>query len=286
MQKLQIADSKLHKIILESIEKIIQESEQEDVDGIDISSIDIETLKDAYIDLRLVPSVTVYGDILSDIPTINEAIGDIQTPDTVVNTIRKKYQLPPQFVAKVEVYNKIYIYIVTACIGINDKIIEQDMQKMGYFLGHRKQPQNVGGMLFQVLQFEPTSQMQNDETKNIKAQYDYLYHWTPEYHLNSILQNGLIPNHQNKMFDYPHRIYLMKGDSNVNVMKQLGQQLCIVNKDSRNNGVYALLRVGLKDIDEDIHFYYDSNAEIGIYTEQAIPKNHIELVGMYTFKIK
>ena len=88
------------------------------------------------------------------------------------------------------------------------------------------------------------------------------------------------------MFDYPHRIYLMKGDSNVNVMKQLGQQLCIVNKDSRNNGVYALLRVGLKDIDEDIHFYYDSNAEIGIYTEQAIPKNHIELVGMYTFKIK
>lgn len=168
MQKLQIADSNLHKIILESIEKIIQESEQEDVDGIDISSIDIETLKDAYIDLRLVPSVTVYGDILSDIPTINEAIGDIQTPDTVVNTIRKKYQLPPQFVAKVEVYNKIYIYIVTACIGINDKIIEQDMQKMGYFLGHRKQPQNVGGMLFQVLQFEPTSQMQNDETKNIK----------------------------------------------------------------------------------------------------------------------
>lgn len=54
--------------------KIIKLTEQElhdiendfNVNSIDISKIDIELLKQAYVDLRLVPSITVYGDILSD----------------------------------------------------------------------------------------------------------------------------------------------------------------------------------------------------------------------------
>ena len=45
-----------------------------------LSKIDIEILKQAYVDLRLVPTMTVYGDTLSDLPNINESVGDI-TPE-------------------------------------------------------------------------------------------------------------------------------------------------------------------------------------------------------------
>lgn len=286
---IKLTESDLYRIIKESVQTILQNNDNEndfDINSIDISDIDIEILKQSYIDLRLVPTRISYDDPLSKFNNINEAEGDIMSPDNVVNAIIQKYHLNPQLVIKVEASNKIYIYIVTACIGHNDKLIEGDMKKMGYFLGIRGQVQNIQGMLFQTLQFEPYSQMQNDETKNIKQIYEYLYHWTPKYHLNDILQNGLIPNHQNKMFNYPQRIYLMKGDCELFQMEDLGQRLCFVNMDQRNNGKYVLLRIDLTNIGDDIHFYYDSNASIGIYTEQAIPPTNIKVVNEFTFQTK
>ena len=166
------------------------------------------------------------------------------------------------------------------------KLIEDDMQKMGYFLGCKGPVRNVAGMLYQVLQFKPYSQMQNDETTNIKQVYNHLYHWSPKYHLNNILQNGLIPNHQNGMLNYLQRTYLMKGDCDLFQLKDLGQQLCIANTDQRNNGKYILLKIDLTNISNEIHFYYDSNASIGIYTEQAIPPTIIKVVNEFTFQFK
>lgn len=286
---IKLTTSDLYKVILEGVQTILTNNEGEDdfdINSIDISDIDIEILKQSYIDLRLVPTMTVYGDPLSNIPNINEAVGDIMSPDNVVHQIIQKYRLNQQLVVKIEANNKIYIYIITACIGNNDKLIEDDMKKLGYFLSVRGQVQNIQGMQFQTLQFEPYSQMQNDETTNIKQRYSHLYHWTPKYNVNNILQDGLIPNHQNKMFNYPQRIYLMKGNSDLFQMKDLGQQLCLVNTDKRNDGKYVLLKIDLSNISDDIHFYYDSNSSIGIYTEQAIPQTNIKVIGEYTFKVR
>lgn len=288
-QIIRLTESDLYRMIKESVQTILQNNDNEDdfdINSIDISDIDIEILKQSYIDLRLVPTMTVYGDPLSSIANVYEAIGDIMPPDNVVNTIIQKYHLNRQLVVKREAYNKIYIYIIMSCLGNNEKLIEGDMKKMGYFLGIRGQVQNIQGMLFRTLQFEPYSQMQNDKTTNIKQVYDHLYHWTPKYYLNNILQNGLIPSLQNKMFNYPQRIYLMKGDCDLFQMKDLGQQLCFVNTDQRNNGKYVLLRIDLTNIGDDVHFYYDSNANIGIYTEQAIPSTSIKVVNEFTFQTK
>lgn len=125
-----------------------------DINSIDISKIDIEILKQSYIDLRLVPTMTVYGDPLSSIANVNETIGDIMPSDNVVNKIIQKYNLNRQLVIKLEAYNKIYIYIIMSCLGNNEKLIEDDMKKMGYFLGIRGQVQNIQVMLFRKLQFE------------------------------------------------------------------------------------------------------------------------------------
>lgn len=174
----------LCRMIKESMQTILQNNDNEndfDINSIDISDIDIEILKQSYIDLRLVPTMTVYGDPLSNIPNVNEAKGDIMSPDRVVHQIIQRYHLNQQLFVKREAYNKIYIYIIMSCLGNNEKLIEDDMNKMGYFLGIRGQVQNIQGMLFQTLQFEPYSQMQNDETTNIKQVYNHLYNWTAKY---------------------------------------------------------------------------------------------------------
>lgn len=122
--------------------------------------IGIEILKQSYIDLRLVPTMTVYGDSLSNIPNINEGVGSIVSPNDVVHKIIQKYHLSQRLVEKIETNNKIYIYIITACIGDNDKLIEDDMKRLGYSLSDRGQVQNIQGMQFQTLRFEPYNQIQ------------------------------------------------------------------------------------------------------------------------------
>ncbi len=151
-QVIRLNENELKEIIYEGVKSAFEKSNNRVM--IDISDIDIDILRNAYHDLRLTPTITVFGDRLSNIPSINEVVGDVLPPDIVVNSLIKKYRLPSQLVCKIEAYNKIYIYVVTALIGNNDKLIEQDMQKMGYFLGYRQPPQTINGMTFQVLQFE------------------------------------------------------------------------------------------------------------------------------------
>jgi hypothetical protein len=284
---IKLTEQDLHNIIKKTV-AILKDKTSEvnfNINSIDISKINIEILKQAYFDFRLVPSITAYGDVLSNNLYIKESFGDIQPPDSIVNRIIQKYNLPPQLVIKREAYNKIYIYVITAIIGENDKIIEDDMKKMGYFLGHKGNIQKIQGMTFQVLQFEPYSQTQNDETENIKSKYNCLYHWTPCYNVNNILKDGLIPNHQNNLFNYPPRIYLMNEDCNLLMMIKLGMLLCQNNKNQNNNGEYALLKINISNIKEnDIQSYFDSNSEFGIYTEQKIPPKYIELLNVYNLK--
>lgn len=266
----------IREMIRNSVKDILKEIDSnEDLDLFDLTQYDINDLKQAYRDYRLTPYITVFGDILSDDPCLTENIGDILPPDTVVHKISQKYMLPLSFVTKREAHNQLFIYIIIGKIGVNDKLIAEDMQKMGYFLSITREPKVFNGMVFQMLQFEPYSQKQNDETDNIKRQFDFLYHWTPTYNVNEILLYGLIPNHKNPKFYYPSRIYLMKGNSSDDEMDFLGKKLYQANYTLTHNKKYTLLRIDIEDIDDRIRFYYDTNSPIGVYTEQPIPANRI-----------
>lgn len=283
---IKLTGNELNRLIIESVKNILSEVDNTDDaknDDIDITKIDIETLRNAYRDLRLTPTSSAYGDVLSEPQQIREAFGDILEPDDAIKRLLQKYGLPQQFARKVEHYHKIYIYVIIAKVGENDKIIENDMMKMGYFLSFKKPPVSVNGMVFQQLQFEPTSQLQDDVTEEIKSKYDYLYHWTPIYNINGIRENGLIPSHKNEKFDYPPRTYLMAGDSDENQMKGLGQSICFANNNPSNNGMYALLSIDIENIDDRIRFYYDPNSAIGIYTEQTIPSDRARIIQRIQF---
>lgn len=274
-QIIRLSENELKKIVLESIKRVLNEGSL--VDDIDITKIPIENLRQAYFDYRLVPQSMMYGNVLNEPTRISEAVNDILPPDTVVNNIVKKYGIPQRFVFKVEHYHKIYVYVITACIGQNDKLIEDDMNKMGYFLGARGKIVQIENMKFQTLQFEPSSQMQEDVTDLVKSKFDVLYHWTPSYCIEGIQREGLIPSHKNEAFDYPPRTYLIEGNSSDEQMWNLGQQLCIKNNNPNNNGNYNLLIVDIENLDDSIRFFYDPNSEIGIYTEQPIPNDRIQV---------
>lgn len=257
-----------------------------DIGGIDISKIDIKVLRQAYRDLRLTPVPVTFDDDLTFPVYVNEAYGDILSPDDVVRKISTKYKISTQLVQKVEANNKISIYIIVALIGENVDLIKTDMEKMGYFLGLVGKTYDIEGMKFVKLQFEPTSQMQNDETDNIKSMYGTLYHWTPEYNMESVLSKGLVPSHKNSYFNYPPRTYLMREDCGDREMLSLGQKLCLLNRNPKNNGSYVLLAVDIKNVGDNVRLYYDSNSAIGIYTEQTIPSDKIHQVDKKQFSTK
>ena len=280
---IRINEDKLREIIHEEIKKILSKDTDFDVNDFDLSQISIEDLKSGYRDLRLSPTSRAFGDIFSDDLSINEAYRDILPPDNVSKLIINRYNLPESFVVVMEHFHQIKIYIVTAQIGLNEKLIISDMEKCGYFLGSKSDIKTIYNMKYRVLQFEPISQMQNDETEEIKKKYTFLYHWTASYNVDNIMKEGLIPSHKNTVFNYPDRTYLMESDKPMNKIHQLGFLLCMHNNSINNNGDYTLLSVDITNLDDSIRFYYDPNSEIGIYTETIIPKEKINIVKNTNF---
>lgn len=273
-------NNKLSRIISEVIDNFIA---MNDI-GIDISKIPLETLKKGYHDYRLVPKTIRFGDRLSVRNRIIEAVGDIVDADEVVRTIINRYNIPNEFVSKVEHHHKIYVYAITALIGKNDKIIEDDMKSMGYFLSHKGDVFEYFGMKFQVLQFEPTTQLQEDVTEEVINNNSKLYHWTLEYNMKSITEIGLIPKCDNGLLSFPPRIYLIGDNTEDKEIFELGQELCIYNDNEKNDGTYCLLSIELNRLQDNVRFYYDPNSSIGIFTEDAIPKEAIDIKTKFKFQ--
>lgn len=280
--KLNLSNKYLREIIEENLKKLICE-ESEIVFDIDIRNIPIEDLRKAYKDYRLVGSSMMYGHPLYEPHAIREAVGDICEPDEAIKEIITKYQLPQSLAYKMEHHHNIYVYHIVSLVGINDDLVENDMEKLGYFLSARGNVVVIDGMKFQLMQFEPTSQLQGDITDEVKEKFDTLKHWTPSYNVASIMENGLIPSHKNSMFKYSPRTYLMESGLSDDEMAYIGQQLCFSNKNPNNNGFYSLLNVNIKDLDESVRFFYDPNSNIGIYTEQPLEKDRISVHAVVKF---
>ena len=281
---IRIDEKKLTEVISYGLRKVLRPNDQF---FLDINKIPIEDLKLGYKDLRLVPTSTYFGDRMSDVlPVLKEAFGDILPPDDVAKTLIEKYNLPKSFVVVREQFHKIYVYVVTALVGENEKKIEEDMAKVGYFLGQRRGPNTIDGMEYAVLQFEPECQRQNDVTEEVREKYKALYHWTPSYNVQSILNKGLIPDRKNSFFNYPNRVYLIQGDASNEYLYRMGHMLSFFNNDARNNAKYSLLEINVNKIPQKVRFFYDSNSEFGIYTENIIPANTIRVLNEFDFQTK
>ena len=273
-----INENKIREIVEEIVKKVIREQTSDNVLNMDISKFGEKFLKSIYFDFRTVAYPKSYDDILNPVVVLREVFQDILEPDELVRRIRNRFRLPKECFNKVEAFNKISIYVLYASIGINDKLISDAMEKLGYFVGAVGEEQTPFGMKFRIVQFEPMCYKQKDETDNIKSMYNVLFHWTPSSNVDSIMKNGLIPCNKNIIFNYPPRTYLIKGDSSQQKLLWLGSMLCDAKIGSNDNANYSLLKIDLSKIDDNVRFYLDSNTEIGIYTEDFIEPQAISFV--------
>lgn len=179
--------------------------------------------------------------------------------------------LDPGWVKTLIAANKIETCVLTLDKFDNINFIIEGMKAFGWSFSYDKttiKDQRV----FKSLHFDPMFQdVVNEEIKNCSL----LKHWTPFYNFNSIMQNGLIPKSNNFIFSYPPKIHLIKGTADNYQIMKIGSQLCIANKDLRNDKNYVLLNINAKDLLDKIDFFYDPRYEWGYYTKQSIDKQYI-----------
>ena len=160
----------------------------------------------------------------------------------------------------------------------NQEIIDRDMSLCGYFPSYV----NKRGVEREV-QYEPRRQNKiNDAVQD----EEYIYHLTQSNKVPKILNIGLTPKTNNKMFMYPDRVYFFLHepdyDDCVSIARQFYSNEMIqaglgkIKREDVYNGTYALLRIDTEKV-KDVDFSYGPNGDECIYTYDNIKPDAIEV---------
>lgn len=249
----------------------------------DITKIPEEQLRKQYVNYEITSVPDHYGSPLIKNEKENYIVEnkEISYPLIEVKKIMlKKYSLEDWQFKIVTNANKIEVALLIPNIVNNLKTIVSDMKQLGYFPGAKRNI-NSFNMRWMQVQFEPLYQKEeNDELLKMP----YLYHITPFYNLESIKNNGILPKHENKKFNYPDRIYLIKYTVTEEQLKHLAQQLCNTNNNPKNDGKYCILTINTKKLPENIKLFLDPNYELGCFTNETIPFNCVDYVDEIVLK--
>lgn len=251
----------------------------------DFEKIPLQKLKNAYVDLTLFSNIGGFGDRFqfwdNQIEIVQESNTNTIAPDSTKSALIRQLGLQEWQIKETRGANDVAIMILYAEINRNTDIIIKAMESCGWTIGTRN-TKVIEGMKWCVMSFEPM--FQDIVTKNVLEKYNYLYHWTPQYNLETILRNGLEPRSENQRFSYPNRLHLIKGSVNITDIINLGRQLYAANKNPKNNGDYVLLSLDLKNFPLTVPIYYDHRYEGGLYTTEPISPILLKPVYEYNFK--
>lgn len=279
-----MTEKEIRKIIREVLNEELKKMDKiEDKLMFDLSKIPQEELDKQYVEYSKQYNFVSYCNPLSKTEKgyVFESFGEVLPPDSVVHNIIRAHRLKEWQFKRVEYCNKVDIYILIPDIGDNVKIINEDMDKMGYFVGQDYVVPEGG---WRQIHYEPKEQ--EDNTDEVRKHNTILLHLTPYYNVSNIMRLGLIPKNSNLMFSYPDRVYMITQNVTDVDFNNLGNGLSMRNMDSRNNGRYVLLRITLSKVPSDIKFYYDPNMPDAVYTTQGIPSECISVYGEYEFEFE
>lgn len=177
--------------------------------------------------------------------------------------------------------DKIHIFVYLT--GIDVSMIEKAMNYLGWFLSSPKmchilelQKKYKNGEIndiFLPLQFEPKHQ--NNITNELKKKERTLKHITPYYNIGKIKKIGFSPRTKNNMFDFPDRVYFVRGSVSDNDIANFAEKLNYRNENPINYGKYCVIEIDINKIPEHVKFFTDPNFDSGIYTCDNIPPNVI-----------
>lgn len=180
--------------------------------------------------------------------------------------------------------------------NINDNILLMDetMVCFGYYRSCNLDvktifPQVKNMDMWVILQYEQRIQsFVNDKIREEK----YLYHISPSSLEHKILKNGLIPKSKNDKFNFPDRVYLLKGSltdvnfdlQNVAEMLYSSKNIHISNDYIKENE-YTFYRIDVSKISSNTNFSIDYNFfPLSIFSVDNISPFAIEVINHYLIK--
>ena len=197
--------------------------------------------------------------------------------DKVIEYIKDYFKLGDD-IYKLECANEQeQIAVEVRNVGNNLHLIERAMDVCGYFLGFKKRIYKGDGVEWVYLQFEP--KFQKDESVLIRQTETHLYHLTPKFYGEKILKTGFAPYHRNALFEYPGRIYMLKGSTPKQDILWLCTALKNMNKSKGCTERYMIFDVDINNIPQTCKMYTDPNHEHGVFLSENLHPSVITRVG-------
>lgn len=250
-----------------------------------LNTIPQEELDKQYVDLRLKMFGTGFGNHLfyDDEKIITEEIDRTLSIEETKDELKKLLKLSDwqisQRVIPDQGANKIQLIIVYADLDENKNIIIEAMNGCGWTIA-KSGKKSMNDKVWIAMSFDPM--YQSDVTSEALS-FNYLFHITPSYNVPSINNVGLIPRSENRFFQYPDRLHVIKGNLSERQIYTIGIQLCRANNKVENDGNYTLYAIDTNKIPENVRFYYDPRYAGGYYTKMSIPKDCLEIIGKVNF---
>ncbi len=251
-----------------------------------LNSITDDDIKKIWIDYNNIRKIASHTNPLTTdmCLSMNEGLISTYPIDKTIEYISSYFDFIPQQIEikKAKSENDIdYIIVYIPVINDNLGIIKKSMSLCGYFLGFPKEHEIKQGQ-FNWLQFEPI--VQKNESDKIRKEENKLYHITPHYNLGKIKNIGFSPHSKNELFNYPNRVYFLRGSLNNENIQYIAKQLNKYNSSEGNDGKYVLLTIDIEKIPKDIKMYLDPNYPYGIFVTENIKPNVIINVKELTLK--
>ena len=215
---------------------------------------------------------------------IYERKGEILAFDDFAKEIIGKYKFVENQFIKQEYNNGIGLYIA---IYKDDSIAEAldiDMRKNGFFISKSE----VKGKSVKLF-FEP---MEQAKINDVVFSRNFIYHYTPFDRVDNILKNGLVPmggnNPVNPVYKFPPRVYFTLFENNglANSLRNT-----LIENGIITDPHYILLKIDLRDLKNDIDFYFDAYCTNCVFTPNLILPMYISefkegyLLGGDKFKV-
>ena len=205
---------------------------------------------------------------------LNESLTRTYPINKTISYVKKYFDLEDGQIIKKKAENDIeFICVFMPNIRENVSLMVKAMAYCGYFLGYPKNPATLSKNEIVELQFEP--RFQNDITKELHEKERVLYHLTPRYNLGKIRHIGFSPRSKNELFNFPDRVYFLRGSIGEENIVNLGEELNDNNNSLGNNGKYLLFMLDLLEIPKRVKFFADPNYYYGVYTMNNISPDAI-----------
>lgn len=164
---------------------------------------------------------------------------------------------------------------------LNIDIIDHEMKEGGYVrVRTTEHVENDTGRKWYFVVYNP-------DTKYLKSVRELLrtarlFHYTPEFNRDDILETGLVPSKGGRTFMYPdERVFFYVNafpglsDSYIKMMSSTSKK--IKKKDSSFSGYFDLFELNIDKLPESIKIYYDPNAKDCVFVTHHIEPEWIDL---------